>query len=155
MSCLYENCIPAGKTHKIKYWDVIYVVKSAKKEKGEMLLRKADKEWRVVCLFVWIFFVFIFERETECEWRRGRERGRHRIWSRLQVLRYKHRVQRRARTHKPQDHDLSQSWTLNWLVTQAPQRVCSWLWMDLRFKENIYVEIQETFRITWLVLDWR
>ena len=31
-------------------------------------------------------FIFERERQTECKWARGRERGRHRIWSRLQDL---------------------------------------------------------------------
>ena len=30
--------------------------------------------------------MLIFERETECEWERGRERGRHRDRSRLQAI---------------------------------------------------------------------
>ena len=30
--------------------------------------------------------MFIFESETECEWGKGRERGRHRIRSSLQAL---------------------------------------------------------------------
>ena len=53
------------------------------------------------------------ERETETEWRRGRERGRHRTWSGLQTLCCQHRAWRRARTHEPWDHDLSQSRMLN------------------------------------------
>ena len=53
------------------------------------------------------------ERETEHEQGRGRERGRHRIQSRLQVLSCRHRARRGARTHEPRDHDLSRSRTLN------------------------------------------
>ncbi|XP_053062180.1 ubiquitin carboxyl-terminal hydrolase 30 isoform X3 [Acinonyx jubatus] len=44
---------------------------------------------------------------------RGRERGRHRIRSRLQALSCQHRARHGAQTHKPQDHDLSQSRTPN------------------------------------------
>ena len=59
--------------------------------------------------------LFSFERETECKWGRGRERRRHRIWSRLQAPSCQHRARRGAPTHKPWDGDLSRSWTLNWL----------------------------------------
>ena len=33
-----------------------------------------------------MFIYFLRERETEHEWQKGRERGRHRIRSRLQAL---------------------------------------------------------------------
>ena len=46
---------------------------------------------------------------------KGRERGRHRIRSRLQALSCQHRARCGAQTHGPRDHDLSRSWTLNWL----------------------------------------
>ena len=57
--------------------------------------------------------IFERERETECQQGRGRERGRHGIRSRLQALSCQHRAQCGAQAHKPWDHDLSQSWTLN------------------------------------------
>ena len=41
--------------------------------------------------------------------RGGSERGRHRIWSRLQALSCQHRAWCEARTHGPRDHDLSWS----------------------------------------------
>ena len=51
---------------------------------------------------------------------RGRsERGRHRIWNRLQALSCQHRARRGAQTHGPRDHDLSRSRPLNW-ATQVP-----------------------------------
>ena len=53
--------------------------------------------------------LFIFERETECKRGKGRERGRHRIQSRLQAMSCQHRAQRGARTHRPRDRDLSRS----------------------------------------------
>lgn len=46
-------------------------------------------------IFIFIFlrvYLFLRERETECKWRRGGERGRHRTWSRLQALRCQHRA---------------------------------------------------------------
>ena len=45
----------------------------------------------------------------------GSERGRHRIWNRLQALSCQHRAWCGARTHGPRDHDLSWSRMLNWL----------------------------------------
>ena len=67
--------------------------------------------------------LFIFERhkETEQQWGRDRERGRHRIWSRLQPLSLQHRPQRRAPTQERWDHDLSRSRTLNWLSHTGPR----------------------------------
>ena len=55
------------------------------------------------------------ERERESMSRGGAERGQHRIQSRLQALSCQHRAQRGAQTHKPWDHDLSQSLMLNQL----------------------------------------
>ena len=37
----------------------------------------------IFSLFFLNVYLFLRETETECEWVRGRERGRHRIWSRL------------------------------------------------------------------------
>ena len=45
-------------------------------------------------------YLFLREREIEHKWGRSRERGRHRIWSRLQALRCQHRSWWGARTHK-------------------------------------------------------
>ena len=45
----------------------------------------------------------------------SKERARHRIWSRLQVLSCQHRDWHRARIHELWDRDLNQSWTLNQL----------------------------------------
>ena len=60
-------------------------------------------------------------KETECEQEKGKERGRHRIWSMLQALSCQHRAWWGAQTHKPWDHDLSWSHTLKWLShTGAP-----------------------------------
>ena len=63
----------------------------------------------------------------------GSERGRHRIWNRLQALSGQHRARRRAWTHRPQDHDLSRSRTLNRLRHPgAPSEQLlisgSWVW---------------------------
>ena len=58
--------------------------------------------------------MFIFwERETELEQGRGRERGRCRIWHRLQALSCQHRAWSRAQTHIPGDNDMSGTQTLN------------------------------------------
>ena len=62
------------------------------------------------------------QREIEHKWGKSRERRRHRIRSRLQALSCQHKARCGAQTHKPWDHDLSRSWTLNWLnQLGAPQ----------------------------------
>ena len=79
-----------------------------------------------LCVFYFFYFLckknfflslFIFERERgrQSVSRGGaeRERGRHRIQSRLQPRSCQHRARLGARTHEPWDHDLSWSWTLN------------------------------------------
>ena len=63
---------------------------------------------------IFFFLRFIFERDRDrmrVGW--GRERGRHRIWSRLQALSCQYRAWRRAWPHELWDHDLSRSQTLN------------------------------------------
>ena len=57
--------------------------------------------------------IYFWERETACKQGRGRERGRHGIGSKLQALSCQHRARCGARTHEPQDQDLSQSQLLN------------------------------------------
>ena len=72
--------------------------------------------WLYFLLFYFILFYFIYfwEGETECEQGRSRERGRHRVRSRLQVLSCQHRARGGAQTHKSRDHDLSRSRRSNW-----------------------------------------
>ena len=62
-----------------------------------------------------IFLMLIVEREREKQGVNGggAERGRYRIWSRLQALSHQHRAQCRAWTHEPLDNDLSRSRTLS------------------------------------------
>ena len=68
----------------------------------------------------------MFERERKRERERERERermkqggqiekGRHRIWNRLQALSCQHIARHGAWTHELGDHGLSWSWMLNWL----------------------------------------
>ena len=64
-------------------------------------------------IFLIFLTFYLFLRETECEWGRGRERRSHRIWSRLQAPSCQHRARCGARTHEPWDRDLSWSRTLN------------------------------------------
>ena len=68
-------------------------------------------------------FIYFWERNRMQVGERGRERGRHRIRSRLQALSCQHRAQCGARTHKPQDHDLSRSGRLTNLAPRRPSRV--------------------------------
>ena len=53
-----------------------------------------------------------------------RERGRHRITSRLQVPSCQHRARCRARTHGTRDHDLSRSRSLNRLSHPGAPQTC-------------------------------
>ena len=64
---------------------------------------------RTVTLFFKKMFIYFWERERG----RGRDRGGHRIWNRLQAPSCQHRARYGARTHGPWDHDLRRSWTLN------------------------------------------
>ena len=61
------------------------------------------------------FNVYLFLSERHRAWARERQRGRHRIGSRLQALSCQHRAWHGAQTCEPWDHDLSQSWRLNHL----------------------------------------
>ena len=64
-------------------------------------------------------FIYFWEREREGERqnvsRVGAEREGDRIESRLQALSCQHRARCRTPTHEPWDHELSRSWTVNWL----------------------------------------
>ena len=62
-----------------------------------------------------LMLIYFWERKTEQEWGRGRERGRHRIGSRFQALSCQHRAWHGAWTRELRDHDLSRSRTLNQL----------------------------------------
>ena len=88
------------------------------------IFRGSGPERSILFIYLSLFFFIIFnvhlflaerKRETEHKQGRSRERGRQRIWSRLQAPSCQHRVQRGARTHKWWDHGLSRSRTLNWL----------------------------------------
>ena len=64
---------------------------------------------------------FLRCRETEHRCRRGRERGRHRIRSRLQALLCQDRDLSGSRTNDLQDYDLSPNWTLHAPLTEPPR----------------------------------
>ena len=68
-----------------------------------------------------------------------RERGRHRIRSRLQAPSCQHRALHGARTHGPWDHDLSRSQRLADWATQAPPMV----------KKKKYPKINKMIRWIW------
>ena len=68
----------------------------------------------VILLIKKIFFnvhLFLRERDRVQAGEEQRERGRHRIQSRLQSLSCQHRARHEARTHEPRDRDLSRSQT--------------------------------------------
>ena len=70
------------------------------------------------------FLTFIYCWESVS--RGGAERGRHRIQSRLQALNYQHSTWCGARTREPQDHDLSQSRTLNQMSHPGAPTECTY-----------------------------
>ena len=97
-------------------------------------------------LFVYYYFLMIFFWETERQSMSGggADRGRHRIWSRLQALSCQPRAQHGAWTHKPWDHDLSRSRTLNRLSHPGTPRECF-----LRLTRHLYLSINVgSFQIT-------
>ena len=77
-------------------------------------------------------------RDTEHKWGRGRETGRHRIPSRLQVLSCQHTAWCGARARKPRDHDLSRSGTLNWLSHPGAPGSHSWSAPDFPMLRTIW-----------------
>uniref|UniRef100_A0ABI7XXB9 SRA stem-loop interacting RNA binding protein n=1 Tax=Felis catus TaxID=9685 RepID=A0ABI7XXB9_FELCA len=72
-------------------------------------------------IFFFNVYLFLGQRETEHEWGRDRERGRHRIGNRLQALSHQPRARRGAGTHGPRDCDLAEVGRLTDCGTQAPQ----------------------------------
>ena len=66
-------------------------------------------------LLCFLMFIYFWERERQSVSRVSRETHTHRIRSRFQSMSCQHRAWRKARTHELWDHDLSQSWRLNWL----------------------------------------
>ena len=98
-------------------------------KKGQIALTSKIKtgDWRTILFhlvpfWIWIFFnVYLFLRQ--CKQGRGRERGRHRIQSKLQALNCQHRAWHGAWTHELWDHDLSRSQTLNRLSHPGAPRL--------------------------------
>ena len=75
-----------------------------------------SQKTHLLCLlnsFLFLMFIFL-ERDCERAGKGQRERGRHRIWNRLQTLSSQHRAPRGAPTQsqEPWDHDLSRGQTL-------------------------------------------
>ena len=70
--------------------------------------------------FFFNVYLFLRQRETQHEWGRGRERGKHIIGSRLQALSHQPRARRGARTRGPRDRDLAEVGRLTDCATQAP-----------------------------------
>ena len=68
-------------------------------------------------------FIYFWDRERQSMNGGGSERGRHRIWNRLQALSSQHRARRGARTHKLQDHNLSRRQTLNLVSHPSTLRI--------------------------------
>ena len=68
-----------------------------------------------------MFYLFLRQRETGHVQGTGREKGWHRIRSRLRALSCQHRTWRGARTHEPRDHYLSQVECVTHWATQVPR----------------------------------
>ena len=66
-------------------------------------------------IFTLYFDVYLFLRKTEHKQDKGKERVRHRIWSRVQAWSCQHRARGGAQTHEPRYHDSSWSQTFNQL----------------------------------------
>ena len=87
------------------------------------------KNWSIFFLFFkfssifFLMFIHFWETAPAGEG----QRGRHRIWSRLQALSCWHRAQCWARTHELWDHDLSWSQTLN-LLNHPGAPILNFLW---------------------------
>ena len=99
------------------------------------------------------FFMIERVRETKHEQGRGRERGRHRIWSRFQALSCQAWAPHGAWTHTPLDHDLSQVWSLTVWATQVLLDGISFkVWCLAHLHQN-YLEALLKMKISW-VLFW-
>ena len=91
------------------------------------------------------FLMFIFKRDRNREQGGRAEREGDRSWSRLQAASCQHRAWRGTWTHKPQDHALSQSWTLNQQNHQSAPSLCLlnkhliffWIHICLQFPCNL------------------
>ena len=80
--------------------------------------------YRIILIFFnFLTFIYFWETETEHKWGRSKERGRHRIRSRLQALSCQHRAQCGARTHEARDHDLGEVGRSTDGATQVSSRI--------------------------------
>ena len=108
--------------------------------------------------FLFFLNVYFWDRDREPlhEGERGRERGRHKIWGRLQAVSCHHEAWRRAWTYEPRDRDLSQNWTLNQLSPLAPlclfvlererQTECEWGRSRESGRHKIWSRLQSLMR---------
>ena len=95
------------------------------------------------------FLTFIFERERERDWERkggSAEGERHRIGSRLQALSCQYRATGGGQTHKPWDHDQSQSPMLNRLSHPGVPNVYLFLRQRQRETEREHEQEREAER---------
>ena len=133
--------------------------------------------FRLLWKRIFLNYLFIIW-EIECEWGRGKDRGRHRIRSRLQALGGQHRAQCSARTHGSWDRDLSRSLMLNRLSHPGtlekffgldqfdhnfpfPKQAVlfslyvlhfnsSWIWLFFSFSwNNTFVHLPDFYSVFW------
>ena len=103
--------------------------------------------------YIYIFLTFIhFLIETECEWGRGREQGRHRIRSELQALNWQHRAWHGAQTQGPRDHDMSRSWPLNRL--SHPGAPMSTIFLKMVLVVNCTSRLRGDPEVSLLILNY-
>ena len=103
------------------YWPNIYIYIHGYQHRYIKIFSSNSSRTHILLFFL---MLFIFETERNRAWMGwGRERGRHRIGSRLQALSHQPRAWRGARTHELWDRGLSWCRTLNRLSHPgAPER---------------------------------
>ena len=116
---LLSQVLPDFRALHLGFWPYLQTKQATDSQK---YTDRVERRWQIlnfIYLFIYLFIysVYLFLRERQTEWEQGkiRERGRHRIWSRLQALSCQHRDWGGAQTQELWDYDLSQSRMLNWL----------------------------------------
>ena len=99
----------------------------------------------------WCLFIFETKRDRAWTGEGQRERGRQRVWNRLQVLSCQHRARRGAWTHEPRDHDLSRSRTLNRLSHPGAPQLLICIHICSLFPKNLTSTTEEG---SCLALSW-
>ena len=122
---VYIKCLPQCLAHSVH----------------QCVLLKQEDEKKVCFFFIFLnVSLFLRERETEHKQGKGRERGRHGIWSSCQ-----HRAWCGAQTHEPGDHNLSQSQTPNQLSHPGAPDYSSYIFYISSFQKVILHQLSQLF----------